>query len=82
MTEHSLKPPSVNVLFNPSADDFPHGGVKKSLHRAEGFECSMLKASPVRHLRVILFDRWHIGLPAAKFGPAIPLRLVPDRRSI
>ena len=38
MTEYSLKPPSVDVLFNPSADGFPHGRVKKSLHRVEGFE--------------------------------------------
>jgi hypothetical protein len=61
-------------LFNPSADDFPHGGVKKSLYGVEGFDCAVLIAAPVRHLHVILFDKRHVRLPSAKFGPSIPLR--------
>jgi len=47
ITEHPLNPPSVNILFNPGSQDFPRGGVKKSLYGAEHFGCPVLIATTI-----------------------------------
>ncbi len=69
MTEHRLKPPPVHILFNPGADNFARGGIKKSLDCAERLDRPVLIATPIRHFQIIHPNSWHDLLPIAKFDP-------------
>jgi hypothetical protein len=67
ITEHRLKPPSVNILFNPGSQNFARSGVKKSFHGAERFGRPMLIAATVGHFRIIHPNSRHDLLRIAKF---------------
>jgi hypothetical protein len=70
MTEHRLKPPAVHILFNPGADSFTRGKIKRSLDCAERLDRPVLIAAPIRHFRIINPNSRHDLLPVAKFDPA------------
>src|SRR5260370_4895966 len=69
MTEHRLKPPAVHILFNPGADTFTGGKIKRSLDCAERLDRPVLIAAPIRHFRIIYSNSRHDLLPIAKFDP-------------
>jgi hypothetical protein len=67
MTEHSLQPPPVYVLFNPGLNNFSGRGIEKSLDRTQRFDRAILITASVRHFWIILFIKRHVRLPAAAF---------------